>query len=219
MATNPQLRPETATGADSTGRILDAAAELFAEYGFDGASMSAIAERAGVSKANVFHHFSSKKELYLAVVRAACRKSERLDDLDERNGPFEQRLRDYSAGMLDDMLRQKRIHQLITRELMMHGEQLGKELAEKVFGDNFARFVAILRAGQARGELRADVDPAMVATALIGTNVFFFQSQEVLRHLRDVSFADDPARYVRMQVELLLHGIATTGTDEQPDKN
>jgi TetR/AcrR family transcriptional regulator len=107
------------------------------------------------------------------------------------------------------MLRKKRIHQIITRELVMHGEQIGKELAEKVFGDNFARFVAILRAGQARGELRADVDPAMVATALIGANVFFFQSQGVLRHLRDVDFADDPERYARQMVELLLNSIAT----------
>jgi TetR/AcrR family transcriptional regulator len=209
MNANPAPRPESIAGAESIERILEAAAELFATHGFEGTSMSAIAERAEVSKANIFHHFSSKKELYLAVVRAACRESERLDHLDDRGAPFARRLADFAAAMLADMLRKKRIHQIITRELVMHGEQIGKDLAEKVFGDNFARFVSILRAGQARGELRADVDPAMVATALIGANVFFFQSQGVLRHLRDVDFADDPERYARQMVELLLKSIAT----------
>ena len=49
-------------------RILDAALTEFAEKGFHRASTNAIAERAGVAKGLVFHHFKSKDELFSAVV-------------------------------------------------------------------------------------------------------------------------------------------------------
>jgi AcrR family transcriptional regulator len=53
--------------AARTGRtrdaIVDAALELFRENGFDGTTMRAIAERAGVSVGNAYYYFSSKDEL------------------------------------------------------------------------------------------------------------------------------------------------------------
>ena len=49
--------------------ILDAALELFAAYSFHGASLDRIAERAAISKANLLYHFTSKEELYVAVLR------------------------------------------------------------------------------------------------------------------------------------------------------
>ena len=49
--------------------ILEAAIPLFAERGFEAVALSAIAERAGVCKSNIFHHFGSKELLYVAVVR------------------------------------------------------------------------------------------------------------------------------------------------------
>jgi TetR/AcrR family transcriptional regulator len=96
----------------------------------------------------------------------------------------------------------------VLRELLTDGERRGQEFADKVYGENFARLVAILRHGQTRGELRADVDPAMVATLLIGANVFFFEAREVLKHFRDVDFAADPERYSAMLADILLRGIA-----------
>ena len=83
----------------------------------------------------------------------------------------------------------------------------GQELAEQVFGENFAHLVTILRRAQQEGHLRADADPAMVAVLLVGANVFFFETRHVLRHFPDVEFADDPARYRDMLVEILLRGI------------
>ena len=49
--------------------ILDAALDLFAAYSFHGASLDKIAERAAISKANLLYHFTSKEELYVAVLR------------------------------------------------------------------------------------------------------------------------------------------------------
>lgn len=48
--------------------ILDAAEEVFAEYGFSGASTGRIAERAGIPKANLHYYFPTKEELYRRVI-------------------------------------------------------------------------------------------------------------------------------------------------------
>jgi len=48
--------------------ILDAAGEVFREQGFAGASMTAVAERVGGSKATLYRYFSSKEELFLATM-------------------------------------------------------------------------------------------------------------------------------------------------------
>jgi AcrR family transcriptional regulator len=45
--------------------LLQAALEVFLEKGYEGASMEAIAHRAGVSKGAVYHHFSSKEALFM----------------------------------------------------------------------------------------------------------------------------------------------------------
>lgn len=208
MTSDPATTTPVRPGSDTTARILAAAEALFAEHGFEAVSMNAIAERAGVSKANIFHHFSSKQTLYIEVLRAACRDSaERLQSLSGDTEPFTARLAAFVRDQLAGMIEHGQIHRLIQRELLNDGERRGRELAEKVFGDNFARFVGILRAGQSRGELRADLDPALLATLFIGANVFFFEAREVLRHLPDVTFAHDPRRYSQMLTDLLLHGI------------
>ena len=52
--------------------ILDSAGMVFARDGYEGASMSAITRDAGVSKATVYHHFTSKAELFGAFVHREC---------------------------------------------------------------------------------------------------------------------------------------------------
>jgi AcrR family transcriptional regulator len=52
-------------------RILGAAAQLFAERGFTGASMPAIAARSGITAGAIYRHFASKAELLLEVVKRA----------------------------------------------------------------------------------------------------------------------------------------------------
>jgi TetR/AcrR family transcriptional regulator len=47
--------------------ILGAAAQLYEQVGFDGASMKAIAGRAKLSKANVYRYFRTKEELFLQL--------------------------------------------------------------------------------------------------------------------------------------------------------
>lgn len=201
------LPASTPPVTNACGRIRLAAEELFSEQGYDAVSMSAIAERAGVSKANVFHHFKTKRELYLAVLKRAARESTRLlDDMAHDDGDLEERLRRFIAAHMAHLYDHRRVTRLILRELLENGAPRGRELAEEVLGENFARFVGILREGQVRGALRDDVDPTVVATALIGANVFFFESADLLRHLPQVDFADTPMRYTEMLASILLRG-------------
>jgi TetR/AcrR family transcriptional regulator len=192
----------------STERILAAAQALFAEQGFDAVSMSAIAEKAGVSKANIFHHFSSKNALYLAVLGSACRESRtRLEMLENMEGNFVERLAHFAGAHLQAILEHSNMTRLVLRDLLENGADKGKELANQVFGPNFAKLVEIIRSGQERGELRSEVDPAMVAVMLIAANVYFFEARDMLRHFPEVDFADDPERYSAKMLQLMLHGI------------
>jgi AcrR family transcriptional regulator len=54
---------------ETQGRILEAAIALFAERGYDGASISQIAARAQVSRATIFWHFSDKVSLFQEAIR------------------------------------------------------------------------------------------------------------------------------------------------------
>jgi AcrR family transcriptional regulator len=51
------------------GQLLMAASDIFVDRGYHAAGMDEIAERAGVSKPVLYQHFSSKLELYLAVLQ------------------------------------------------------------------------------------------------------------------------------------------------------
>ena len=55
------------------GLVLDAGAALFAERAYDDVLMDDVAERAGISRALLYRHFPSKRELFAGVyVRAAA---------------------------------------------------------------------------------------------------------------------------------------------------
>jgi AcrR family transcriptional regulator len=53
-------------------KILDGARQVFAEQGFDRATVDQIAARAGVSKATVYNHFQDKQALFVAAVVELC---------------------------------------------------------------------------------------------------------------------------------------------------
>lgn len=210
--------PLPSSNCDAVHRILSAAETLFAEQGFDAVSMNAIADRAGVSKANVFHHFTSKNDLYVAVLQHVCRDaSERLDDFDKPHAPFEERLVQFARSHLQGLLDHSQMMRLLLREMLSDSPRLGQDLAEQVYGEKFSRFVAILRAGQKSGQLRGDMDPAMVATLLVGADVFFFQAREVLSHFPDADFSRTPERFSTMLADILLRGILPP--DNKPSKH
>lgn len=81
-ATRTRLRNEKA--------ILEAAEQIFAQHGYRGASVQAIAELAGLPKSNVLYYVGSKKQLYVALLeRMMARWNAMLDDISVEDDPAE----------------------------------------------------------------------------------------------------------------------------------
>ncbi len=60
----PQAREKSTT----RDKLLEAAIKLFAEKGFNGTTTKEIAEKAEVNEALIFRHFSTKRDLYGAII-------------------------------------------------------------------------------------------------------------------------------------------------------
>jgi AcrR family transcriptional regulator len=72
MGTTVRSAPETNQSGDIRTRreteILDAATQLFSEYGYSRADTQTLADRLGVGKGTIYRYFPSKRELFLAAV-------------------------------------------------------------------------------------------------------------------------------------------------------
>ena len=80
--------------ADRRAEILDAALDVFSGSDFHQASLDAVAERAGVSKALIYEHFASKRELQRALLETYVGELlRRVIEATGRAEPGEERLR------------------------------------------------------------------------------------------------------------------------------
>ena len=68
-------------------RILDTAEQLFIEKGYDRASLQDIIEATGLSKGAIYHHFTSKEDIFYSV----CNR------IGQRNAEILAEVRDDSA--------------------------------------------------------------------------------------------------------------------------
>src|ERR1700704_2187681 len=66
-------RPTREEALRRDARLLDVATTLFMERGFDGTSIDAVAEAAGVSKPTVYARYRDKRDLFAAVLRGRIR--------------------------------------------------------------------------------------------------------------------------------------------------
>lgn len=72
MTDQPKTRrPRQRRKEERPGEILAAGLSVFAEHGFSAARLDDVAERAGVAKGTIYLYFSTKEELFEAVVRDA----------------------------------------------------------------------------------------------------------------------------------------------------
>ena len=58
------------TADERRGAILQAALDVFARRGYHAASIDEIAQAAGISKALIYEHFPSKRELHVSLLEA-----------------------------------------------------------------------------------------------------------------------------------------------------
>ena len=81
--------------AERRERILDGALEVFGRHGYEGASMVAIAEAAGITPAVIYDHFSSKAELHVTLLETQAGRlmSAVATALADASGGLDERMR------------------------------------------------------------------------------------------------------------------------------
>lgn len=100
-------RAATRAEPESTKRrdIIDGARRVFFDKGFDGASMDEVAKAAGVSKATIYVYFSSKEELFEALVlNDRARSAEHLFVVDPTVGDVASVLRRIGISFMTMMV-------------------------------------------------------------------------------------------------------------------
>jgi TetR/AcrR family transcriptional repressor of mexJK operon len=158
--------------------ILDAAMQLFPSRGYDGVSVDAIAQAAGVSKLTVYSHFADKEALFGAAVAECCeqmlphRLFEPAPGLDVREA-----LTRIGRAFTDLMLDERAV---LLHRVMVAQAGLGGRLAELFFtrGPRAAllEMESFLRHAHAAGTLRVDA-PEQAAG-------HFFCLLKGVRHMR-----------------------------------
>lgn len=106
------------SGQQSAAAILDAADEVLAESGYDGMSMRAVAELAGVNKALIFYHYKSKALLFENVLeRYYTRHQQALAAALDDHGPASKRLHRLIDAYFDFIDANRRYPRLIQQQV------------------------------------------------------------------------------------------------------
>ncbi|MGX5695686.1 TetR/AcrR family transcriptional regulator [Agromyces soli] len=164
MSDNGSLR-RGRPGYDRQG-ILDIAVAAFNEFGYDATSMGVLAERLGLSKSAVYHHFASKDEILDQALDAALSGLEAVvDGVDASAGRAADRL---------DLVLRGAVHVLVaqlpsvTLLLRVRGNTEVERRALARRRDFDRRVTAIVAEAQAEGSLRADIDASIVSRLAFG---------------------------------------------------
>ncbi|WP_336273839.1 TetR family transcriptional regulator C-terminal domain-containing protein [Vreelandella indica] len=137
--------------------ILMAAEEVFSQYGYRGASLQVIADRAGLPKANILYYMGSKQALYVRLLnRMMHRWNKVLEDITPESDP---------ATVLSDFIRAKMVlgqrypegSKLFAAEILAGAPFLSDYLAGEL-REWVASRAAIIQQWSAQGKMDA-VDP------------------------------------------------------------
>jgi AcrR family transcriptional regulator len=176
----PELSEE-----NTRDKILNAAGEVFAEYGFEGATIRSITERAEVNVAAVNYHFRDKAELYNRVVLDACSaRAAWRDAVANPTDSPEERLRTLISHFLEYMLGPDRPAwkpRLMAREMANPTTALD-ELVEKnirPFRDEF--LIPTLR--ELTGDRFSRRQLSFIGSSVMGQCLYFHQSRPIIERL------------------------------------
>ncbi len=141
---NSAARPADAQGKESTReRILDAAAHVFADSGYHGASVDDIAHASGGSKGAIYFHFPGKRDIFFALIN---RFADHLLNgtsaaIDSRAGGVEQ-----AGAAIESALKTFSDHSRLAKVLLASGVGLGPAFDESLLKLH-ERFAALIKEG------------------------------------------------------------------------
>ncbi len=148
-------------------RLLEAAAVEFAREGLDGANINRISVAAGLAKGTVYNYFSSKEELFFAVVTESCERAAAGARAVRRDAPTVQRLR----ALVESDVGWAREHEAFARVLVrqaLSGDPRFHPRVLEAAAPFLSAVVDVLADGADRGEIRDDVPAVQLALIFTG---------------------------------------------------
>jgi TetR/AcrR family transcriptional regulator len=148
-------------------RLLEAAAAEFADAGVDGANVNRISLAAGLAKGTIYNYFSSKRDLFLAVVEEASSQAAAGDEPLDRDAPTAARLRAILESDVEWVREHEDFARVLVREALAGDprHQAGIVAAAAPFVERVSEIIA---AGIERGEIRAELDVGQLALLFSG---------------------------------------------------
>jgi AcrR family transcriptional regulator len=150
--------------------ILDAAYRVFANRGYGQSSVDAVIAEAGLSKGAFYHHFTSKDELFKALIQDRQRKC--IDQMTDAVIPASSR-RDAIERLVGVGLQSNeadpdwvRIYFEFCMQAMR--EEFARNIVSASLRECRGIVAQMLKRGQESGSVRADLDLAAAALLLIG---------------------------------------------------
>ncbi|HEV2557355.1 MAG TPA: HTH-type transcriptional regulator RutR [Microvirga sp.] len=180
---------KTRAGEANAERILDAALEVFAAYGFRGARIDQIAAAAGLSKPNLLYYFRTKEELYTAVLRRTLEMwLGPLRELDAASNPREA-LTAYIERKLDYSRSHPVASRLFAMEMLQGAPHLDPALKTEL-ADIVEAKSRIIEGWVLAGRLKP-VDPKHLIFAIWATTQHYADFSAQITALTSRSLADE----------------------------
>ena len=187
------IRPR---GTQSQAAIFRAAAQEFAQRGYDAAGVDRIAAKARVNKAMIYYYFRSKQGLYVEVLRDMFRTvGARARAIADGQGQAEEKLDAWILTIVEEAADRPWFPPIMLRELASGGAHIDRE----TFGVLNGVYVAVrdvIVQGQREGTFR-EADPLLTYFTIMPAILIFFARQRVVaRHKRTQGLAAAAPRHI-----------------------
>ena len=182
---------------DKQTDILQAAEKLFAEEGFDGASIRSIAREAGVNIAMISYYFGSKEKLLEALIiyRISGLGIALENILNEDLPPLQKvdRLIDLYISRINQ---NKCMYQILHFELSTKKRVMDMQSFIDIKNQNMAAFRRIIEDGQQQGVFRKDINTFLIPPTIMGTIVHFRMNRSFLGPLLGLDTDEKLENYI-----------------------
>jgi len=175
---SPARGRRAAAPSDSYAQLFQAAVAEFSERGYDGARVDRIAAEAGVNKAMLYYHFTSKQGLYQEVIRDMVRAvGTRVRAIADGPGTAQARLDAWVEAVVEEASARPWFPPIMLHELASGAAHLDGDTFALMNGIHGAVREVIVE-GQRRGEFR-DVDPLLTYFTIMPAILIFFARERV----------------------------------------
>jgi len=166
---------------ESIHRILDAAMEVFAEVGYEGARVDEIAKRAGVNKAMIYYRIGDKKTLYEEVIHDVFGDTaERISENIREDFSPEEKFKIYIANIAKTMSQHPSFPRIMMREVASGWTNFNESVVKDIAGI-LVIIKNIIDEGVKKGVF-IDINPIVVHLMAIGTMLLFTLSMPVRKN-------------------------------------